>query len=110
MVNIDTRYLPLLGTPVNCPVQSGRAALAVLFEAQVDRCERAVYVSDAVDGEPALQGIAAAPITIPREATQHWIIKRVALKTRVITGLKLADRIHGLEVASPQFVSIDGET
>lgn len=73
-VDINTRYLPVLGGPVNCPVQGSSASLAVLLEAQVDRGERAVYVSDAVDGEPAFQCIAAAPVTIPGEAAHYRIM------------------------------------
>lgn len=94
---------------MNCPVQSGNSALAVLLETQVDRGERAVDVSDAVYGEPTFLGIAAAPITRPIEATEHRIIKRVALEAWVITPLKLADRIHGLEIAIPPRVSIDAD-
>ena len=93
--------------PVDCTVQGGGATLAALLEAQVDGGERAADIRDAVDDEPALQGIAAAPVTRPIKTAFEWVVKRVALQARVVTRLELSELAHGLEITCPLLVSID---
>ena len=92
---------------MDCTMQRGGAALAVLFKAQVNGRERAVQISDAVDYKPALQGIAAASVAGPIKTAQHRIVKRVALQARVVPRLELSERVHGLEIAGPLFIPID---
>ena len=88
-------------------MQSSGATLAVLFEAQVDGGERTADISDAVDGEPTLQGIATASVARPIETAQNWIVERIALQAGVVTWLELSERVHGLEITGPLLGTTD---
>jgi len=91
------------------PRAERNCALAVLFEAQVNRGEKAVEVSDVVDDEPALLGIAAAPLARPVEAALCRIVERGALEAAVVSGFQPAESVHRLEIAGPLLVSIDAD-
>jgi hypothetical protein len=90
-------------------MKRGSISFAVLLKAQVNGREIAVGVGDAVDGEPALQGVATTPLTTPIEATCRRIVKRVAPKIVVGTCLKLTEGVWKLETSSPSLVSVNSE-
>lgn len=79
----------------------GGATFAVLFETQVDRRHLPQRIADAVDDEPALQGIAPAPVAGPAQAALGGVMEGIALQVAVIAGLQSRQACHPVEFAIP---------
>jgi len=81
----------------------------MLFEGEVDFRQLVVDIGEAVNRERTREGVATAPFTIPAEAALGRVVERVALEAGVTTGLELAERAGGLEIAGPPLVSANAD-
>src|SRR5690349_10742394 len=87
--------------PVHRAVQGGSHSVTVLLKPQVDGCQRAVRIRDAVDDEPAQERIAAPAVAGPVEATLRRVMEWIAKQVWIVARLELVEGIHRLEVSGP---------
>src|SRR6267143_2267193 len=88
-------------SPVDLAVESGKIALTVLLEAQVERAKRPAGVRHAIDDEPACERVASASLAVPTEPAARGIVDGEPLELPVVAGLELGNGGHGLEVSVP---------